>query len=279
MSLGIAERYRQGRVLLVGDAAHYFPPTGGYGMNTGIHDAHNLVWKLAAVLEGRADPVLLDSYGAERRPVAQSNGELSVANSIKMEETLIGEHPLAEHIEMESGRPLREQIAAAIPNQAEHFFRSAGQVFGAIYDSAAVIDDGSRVERSTAGTYVATARPGARAPHVWLHARDGRELSTVDLPSDGFVLLAGEGGEAWCEAIRDVARARGLTVEAYVVGPEGDLRDDGTWAQMFGVEGTGAVLVRPDGHVACRVATASQAPAEELARALDQILGLTRQLA
>jgi 2-polyprenyl-6-methoxyphenol hydroxylase-like FAD-dependent oxidoreductase len=274
MSLGVAEQYRQGRVLLVGDAAHYFPPTGGYGMNTGIQDAHNLAWKLAAVLEGRAAPALLDTYGVERQPVAQSNGEQSITNSVKLAETLVGDHALIEMIETEAGRPLREQIAAAIPNQVEHFFKSAGQVFGMIYKSTAVVDDGSPVDPSTAGTYAATARPGARIPHMWLRAPDGRELSTLDLTADRFVLMAGEDGEPWCRAMREVGHHRMLDVGAYVVGPNGDLRDDGTWARNFGIERTGALLVRPDGHVGFRASAGSDSPADELGHALDQILGL-----
>jgi 2-polyprenyl-6-methoxyphenol hydroxylase-like FAD-dependent oxidoreductase len=274
MSLGVAEEYRQARVLLVGDAAHYFPPTGGYGMNTGIQDAHNLAWKLAAVLEGRAASPLLDTYGVERRPVAQSNGEQSITNSVKLAETLVGDHALIQTIETEAGRPLREQIAAAIPNQAEHFFNSSGQVFGMTYESTAVVDDRSSAERSTAAKYVASARPGARVPHVWLRTRDGRELSTLDLAVDRFVLIAGRDGEPWCKAIRDVGRRRMLDVQAFAVGPDGDLRDDGTWAGKFGIESTGAVLVRPDGHVGFRASTGTESPVDELGHALDQILGL-----
>jgi hypothetical protein len=249
-------------------------------MNTGIQDAHNLAWKLVAVLERRAAPALLDTYGAERRPVAQSNGEQSITNSVKMAETLVGDNALVQAIETEAGRPLRDQIAAAIPNQAEHFFKSAGQVFGMIYESAAVVDDGSPVQRSSAGAYVASARPGARMPHAWIRARDGRELSTLDLASDRFVLLAGEDGELWCDAMREVGHNRMLDVKAYVLGPNGDVSDDGTLAQKLGIGSTGAVLVRPDGHVGFRASTGSESPVDELGQAIDQILGLgARELA
>jgi hypothetical protein len=115
---------------------------------------------------------------------------------------------------------------------------------------------------------------------MWLRTPDGRELSTLDLTADRFVLMAGEDGEPWCHAMREVGDHRMLDVRAYVVGPSGDLRDDGAWARNFGIESTGAVLVRPDGHVGFRASTGSESPAAELGRALDQILGLgARELA
>jgi hypothetical protein len=197
-----------------------------------------------------------------------------------MAETLVGDHALVQAIETEAGRPLREQIAAAIPNQAEHFFKSAGQVFGMIYESAAVVDDGSPLQRSSAGEYVATARPGARIPHEWIRTSDGRELSLLDLATDRFVLLSGEHGEPWCQAMREVSDHRMLGARAYVLGPNGDLRDDGRLARKLGIDSTGAVLVRPDGHVGFRAAAGSESGADELGRALDQILGLgARELA
>jgi 2-polyprenyl-6-methoxyphenol hydroxylase-like FAD-dependent oxidoreductase len=278
LSLGVAEQYRSGRILLVGDAAHHFPPTGGYGMNTGVQDTHNLVWKLAAVLKGQADSSLLDTYRPERRPVAESNGQHSVANSKKMAEThaLFGDRELLKEIETEAGLALREEIAAAIPNQAEHFFKSAGQVFGFIYESAAVVEDGSPTCSSTAGEYVATGRPGARAPHIWLRAADGRRLSTIDLAVDRFVLLAAEDGAAWREAMQEIAAARRVNAGAYIVGATGDLVDeDGRWSDVFGVGSTGAVLLRPDGHVAFRAQSEAESPRATLDAAFDQIFGLS----
>ncbi len=83
MSRQVAASFRKGRVLLVGDSAHRFPPNGGYGMNSGIQDAHNLAWKLAFVLTGRAGARLLDSYESERRPVAESNADFSLHNAAR----------------------------------------------------------------------------------------------------------------------------------------------------------------------------------------------------
>ncbi len=84
MTCQVAERYRDGRILLVGDAAHRFPPTGGLGLNTGVQDAHNLVWKIAALERGWAGAGLLDTYELERRPVAQYNAEQSLANALRL---------------------------------------------------------------------------------------------------------------------------------------------------------------------------------------------------
>jgi putative polyketide hydroxylase len=276
LSLGIADRYQSGRVLLAGDAAHHFPPTGGYGMNTGIQDAHNLVWKLTAVLRGYADPSLLHSYELERKPVAEANGELSVSNSKKMAEThaLFPDRELIASIETDAGRGLRQQIADAVPNQAEHFFKSAGQVFGMIYESDAVVDDGSQVQRSTPGNYRVSGHPGARAPHIWLRRDDGVRISTIDLPSRGFVLLAGPDGEAWRAAGIELASARGFELDAFTVGPGGDFHDeDDAFLDQFGIGPAGAVLIRPDGHVAFRSHASPEAPGDDLEQAFDQILG------
>jgi hypothetical protein len=119
---------------------------------------------------------------------------------------------------------------------------------------------------------VPAARPGARAPHAWV-ARDGTRLSTLDLFGERFTLLAGGGGAAWCRAARAVAARLRVPLEAYAIGPAGDLGDpDGRWAAVYGVEADGAVLVRPDGHVGWRAPRSAADPPAEVARALGRIL-------
>jgi putative polyketide hydroxylase len=119
--------------------------------------------------------------------------------------------------------------------------------------------------------YVPNARPGGRAPHVWLDRR-GERVSTLDLFGRGLVVLAGSEGQSWRDAAREIG-ARGIPVEAYCVGRSGDLIDkDDVWASTYGVERDGVVIVRPDGHVAWRCATSTPQPKEELERVLNTVL-------
>ncbi len=271
----VADRWRVGRVLLVGDAAHRFPPHGGFGMNSGVQDSANLAWKLAAVLRGRAGDALLDSYELERKPVAELNARQCTLNTKKMEETgwLMPDPSELAAIEEPEGAPLRERIAAAIPKQREQFF-SQGQQFGALYASPAVIDDGREPVRSTVGEYRMTSTPGARSPHRWVTDADGARRSTIDLPQGGFVLLTGADGGAWLDAAAEVAPRHGVRLAAYRVAADGDLRpeDGAAFEAAFEVAADGAVLVRPDGHVGFRSAALPDDPADALDEALGRIL-------
>src|SRR5688572_92654 len=141
----VAECYRAGRVFLAGDAAHHMPPTGGFGLNTGVQDAHNLAWKLAAVLKGRAGPGLLDTYEAERRPFGQFVTEQCLETAISM-----GRGPQAANAPAKLARP--------------EFHAELGMIFGANYHSAAVIPDGTALPAvaNPVADYVPCARPGSR---------------------------------------------------------------------------------------------------------------------
>src|SRR5579864_3324672 len=155
----VADRYRDGRLFLAGDAAHEMPPTGGFGLNTGVQDVQNLAWKLAAVLKGQAGAVLLDTYHPERQPLATITTKASLENSLSM------------------GRTARQENAK-LPRS--EFLNEQGLIFGQSYRSTAVIPDGSPVAAvgDPVTQYVPSARPGNRAPHVWLE-RGGERLSTV----------------------------------------------------------------------------------------------------
>ena len=245
----VAERYRVGRVFLAGDAAHRFPPTGGFGANTGIQDAHNLAWKLAAVLGGWAHANLLDPYGEERRPVAQANTDFSVSNAWRWG---------AVQQAINAGEPAALQ--AALAGQVRHL-DSEGQDLGFAYLSGAVVPDGVPRPPANSQTYIPSACPGTRAPHVWLRRsgapRDSSTvpISTLDLFEKDFCLLTGPRGQAWQVAGHQAAREIALPISEHTIGPAAGLETDDDWMGLYGLETDGAVLVRPDGHVAWRSRT------------------------
>jgi 2-polyprenyl-6-methoxyphenol hydroxylase-like FAD-dependent oxidoreductase len=251
-SARVAEQYRAGRVFLAGDAAHEMPPTGGFGLNTGVQDVHNLAWKLAAVLRG-ADPALLATYHDERQQVGKTITEQSLNNSISMG---------------------RLQSAASTVTARPEYLNEQGMIFGAAYTSTAVVPDGTPPPALTnpVTDYVPSARPGGRAPHVWL-TRDGKRVSTIDLFGDGFVLLAGARGAAWCEAAAHLASTLPVRLDASIVG-DGALEDpDRQWPATYDVDDAGAVLVRPDGYVGWRSRSLPSDPAATLSAAFTGILG------
>ena len=248
----VADRYRTGDVFLAGDAAHEMPPTCGFGLNTGVQDVHNLAWKIAAVINGKADDALLDSYHDERQPFGLVVTQNALANAMSM------------------GRNARQ--SKVLPRR--EFLNEQGLIFGASYESSAVVPDGTpRVAVEDPVTdYVPSARPGGRAPHVRL-TRGDEVISTVDLFGAHFVLLAGADGGAW----RRAAQAIGPSLPpllGHTIGKDGDLGDpDGNWHEAYGVEADGAVLVRPDGYVAWRSRSGASNPQVALRAALDRVFG------
>jgi 2,4-dichlorophenol 6-monooxygenase len=273
MTAQVAERYRAGRVFLAGDAAHRFPPSGGMGMNTGIQDAHNLVWKLHAVEEGAASPALLDTYEAERRPVAQRNAEQSLQNAMKLLEVFEavglpgGQGSRADFDSALADPDARARLARAIESQQDHFDMLGLQI-GFAYDRGAVVPDGSAVREAAnpVRDHLPTSRPGARLPHAWVE-RNGKRVSILDLVRyDGFTVIVGRDDDAWERAARGVG-ARTLV-------PGRDFTDpEGTWAAVAELGSAGVLLVRPDQHVAWRTREAVPDPATTLAAVLAHVLG------
>jgi 2-polyprenyl-6-methoxyphenol hydroxylase-like FAD-dependent oxidoreductase len=214
----VAEKLQDQRIFIAGDAAHLMPPNGGFGGNTGIHDVHNLAWKLALVLQGCAPERLLDSYASERKPVAHFTSEQAFSRYVTRTAPWLQS---------------TQKTAAVVPDVEIEI----GYLYGA--DEAVHADP-----RRTHG------RPGSRAPHVWMtHA--GRRISTLDLIGN-FVLFAGAGGEDWLQAAAALSGSfAGLPLDAYR--NEHDLVDiSGKFAASYGITRAGAVLVRPDGFVAWR---------------------------
>ncbi|WP_367129198.1 FAD-dependent monooxygenase [Saccharothrix sp. HUAS TT1] len=249
-----ATSFRSGRVFLAGDSAHVSTPQGGFGMNCGIQDAHNLVWKLAAVLAGTAGEALLDTYDAERHPIGERTVGESLANAFITFRMMEGELSMKEAIAQQAGRRSCE-----------------GLVLGFHYDSTAVVPDGTDAPavEDPYRTYVPTARPGHRAPHLPL-TRGVETLSTLDFFGTGLVLLT-PAGSGWAQVAKEVGARTGAPITAVEVSADGSTAVvSPTWASVYGVGTAGAVLVRPDGHVAWRSTAA--ASAEALSAAVDTVL-------
>jgi putative polyketide hydroxylase len=241
----VADRYKEGRVLLVGDSAHVMPPTGGFGGNTGIQDAHNLAWKLDAVINGTAAPDLLATYDAERRPIA----DRTVAQSLARLQAWF----------KDPSRRLPPPETIRDDNTV---------IFGYRYAAGAFVDD----RRNDTGDVFEdprnpSGRPGSRAPHLVV-THGGAPVSTIDLFADRWVLFSGREGNGWSDCVRHSSKARALDVEWYGMQPAGSLEDVADrFSTAYGVGPAGAVLVRPDGFIAWRHVTAADG-----ARALDDAL-------
>jgi 2,4-dichlorophenol 6-monooxygenase len=285
----LAERFRVGRVFLLGDAAHRHPPTGGLGLNSAVHDAYNICWKLAYVLRGQAGDALLDTYHDERRPVDANNIRRSESNTenhavvaralgISVERTPAEnwEHlrPLWE--DLPGSQERRHAVNTAIASQSMEF-RHHGVEFGYSYSSSAVVDDGfpgpPDVEPIRVNTI--TTRPGHQLPHAFVE-RAGERLALGSLVHGGhFLVIAGEDGQDWVDAARELSAANDIPLRAFRLGAlEGDYLDVRfAWLQHREVDSSGVVLARPDRHVGYRSCDAVADPRGVLRDALSQILG------
>jgi putative polyketide hydroxylase len=228
----VADQFRWGRVFLVGDSAHTMPPFKAGGANTAIQSAHNLAWKLAAVLDGTADPALLDTYHAERHPVGRFAARQSLTG------------PTVAVLPVGDDRP-------QLPADEECSLFSL--LIGYRYRSAAVLTDEAPVDPD-AVQLVGELRgqPGTRVPHVWV--RDG--VSTLDLVGPGFTVLTGD--ERWCAAADSAS-----VIARRVCGEE--------WTAITGLGPSGALLVRPDDFVGWRAEELPDKPESALRQALSAI--------
>ena len=263
----VANRFSEGRVFFIGDAAHRQTPGAGIGLNSGIQDAHNIAWKLALALRGKAGPRLLDSYEIERRPVVQRNVAWSLFAMSNMALPMlamglspvvpkeINEHEFAKLFETSvEGDARRARLAEVFKTQRIEYAAHDIEM-GFTYKSDAIIDDSSPPAwRDPMGSeYRPTTRPGSRLPHAWLEVGGVRRSTHELIPTGGFLLLTGRTGDPWCRAAKRAADELGLAVAAYRVGEGGDASDPNQmWDQLRGIDDGGAIVVRPDGHVVFR---------------------------
>ncbi len=284
----VAERYRIGRAFLAGDAAHRHPPANGLGTNTSVQDAYNLAWKLAMVLRGDAGEELLASYHDERQPV----GRQVVDRALKSVQDML---PISKALGFEPGQsaedgqraldglrapgPVGEQRRAQLADAVRlqnYQFNAHGVELDQRYASGAVLDDATpwpAPDRDPELYHHPTTHPGARLPHAWVE-KDRVRLSTLDLAGHGeLTLLTGVGGEPWAEAAGKVAADLGLRISVKQIGAGCEYADPaGDWAARREVGDTGAILVRPDQHVAWRAHHLTDDPAADLGRALRAVL-------
>lgn len=283
-----ATEYSRGRVLCGGDATHRHPPSSGLGLNTCVQDGHNLAWKLAYVLQGRAGQELLESYSAERAPVGKQI--VLRANQSRLDYAAIrdcidmsGEADPVTNIvanlnaPTERGIELRQKLEDALQLK-ESEFNAEGVEKGHRYASSAVLPDptlGKEIWANDPETHhQPTTRPGAKIPHAWVVGSDGRRRSTLDLVGRGrFAVLSGPSGTAWREAVGALDLS---WLECVLIGADADARDPyHDWYRQRDIHEAGALLIRPDGVVAWRTPQAVWDPAEAqrlLTDALDQVL-------
>jgi 2,4-dichlorophenol 6-monooxygenase len=280
----------RGRVFCMGDAVHRHPPSNGLGSNTSIQDAWNLAWKLAYRLKGKAGPSLLDSYNAERSPVAKqvvtrANQSISefgpIFDALGLLSTKDPELMKANMAKLRHNNPTAAVQRAALRKAIafkSYEFNCHGVELNQRYESSAIVPDGSPVpdwKRDKELYYQASTRPGAHLPHVWVFDQQHREVSTLDIVGKGkFTVLTGIGGEAWVAAAREIADETGFDIVAYVIGPHRDYEDfTGDWARASEIEEAGCLLVRPDQFIAFREFGAEADAKARLCAALEKVLG------
>ena len=304
MTAQVADRYRNGRTFLIGDAAHRFPPTGGLGLNTGVHDAHNLAWKLAWEISGSAPASLLDTYEAERRPIGIANTEHSVKNfdglmdvfaalglprsGMRAMRALAGSRLVAAlprppsrrilaalmAVTMQRIRPvtsrgrigarIRYAVQEVIARQGGHY-RTWGLDLGVHYDSGFLIEGDLSTDLGDIEFYTPIVRVGGRLPHAWIQY-NGARVSTLDLPARNTltVLASSQHESSWHDA--QTAVGHPLTVIGV------DLA--ACREPLRSLAAGQALLLRPDSHIAAVLDPSSGGHADALSAALDQ-LGLS----
>jgi 2-polyprenyl-6-methoxyphenol hydroxylase-like FAD-dependent oxidoreductase len=231
----VAERFIAGRVALAGDAAHLFTPTGGFGMNTGMDDASNLAWKLAALVQGWGGPNLLRSYELERRPVAERN---TIAARELNKHLIAMPAPAEMEEDTPAGAAARREVSAHLATMGEEFASIGVQLGARCEGSPIIVSDGAVPPPDDPHVYVPTSIPGGRAPHLWLADRS----SLYDHFGAGFTLLRFARSNADVGPIANAAKSRGMPLKTVEV-------DLDVGRDLYGCD---LALIRPDHYVAWR---------------------------
>ena len=253
----VAEKFGEGRVLLAGDAVHLFTPTGGFGMNTGVDDAANLAWKLAAMVQGWGGPRLLLSYESERKPIAIRN-----TNAARAFARNVGDVPVPAEMEDDNlrGAAARGKVGAFLGTFGEEF-ASIGVQLGARYDGSPIVCVDGPPPQDNLTDYVPSSVPGGRAPHVWLDEGRGPGSSLFDRLGVGFTLLRLGPRAPDGASIVEAAKKRHVPLTVLDV-PDREVHD------LYACD---LCLIRPDQHVAWRGDAVREAE-----RIIDQIVGSRR---
>jgi 2,4-dichlorophenol 6-monooxygenase len=277
MSAQVAERYREGRVVLVGDAGHRFPPTGGLGLNTGVEDVENLIWKIAAVIRGQADDRLIDTYETECRPIAIRNTNQSVSNHVRMREVALAigaeDTPdvfagVIDALRADPHHPRFADIQAAIDAQMPHFAFLEMEM-ASTAETGAFLPTARRIAEPVEAVegYRPSFRPGGQMPHLWVEPG----VSTVDfMRFDRLTLFAPkQDADVWRQAVAGL----GATMAVQVVPIDGAMKNERVSAADFWGGRPFAILARPDGRIAWVESETGEARHDQLAAALATILG------
>lgn len=282
------------RVFCMGDAVHRHAPLAGLGLNTSVQDAYNLCWKIAHVLQGKAGEALLETYEAERAPIARQIVEYASDCRLPLREMFeklrLPMRPTADHFKASlaalraptpDGAAMRAAVQIAIEGSGAGFGGGYGVEMNQRYTSSAVASDGSPdpgFSRERAHYFEPSTRPGAHLPHAWL-TRKQHSVSTLDLCGKGnFTLLTGLSGRAWVDAADRAGKALGLDIAVHVIGPGEEFEDIyGDFAKLREIPEDGALLVRPDMHVAWRATSSSPDLLNSLLPSLKRILAKDQQ--
>jgi 2,4-dichlorophenol 6-monooxygenase len=283
----------RGRVFCAGDAVHRHPPTNGLGSNTSIQDSYNLAWKLAHVIKGTAGPALLESYDAERGPIARQIVERAnqsiadtgrILSALELTDTTdvakLDQQLALRKAPGPAGEKIRQALREAIAYKA-YEFDAHGVEHNQRYASSAVRPDGTPMPeyRRDPQLYAQpTTWPGAKLPHTWV-TQGGVRVSTLDLVGHGqFAVVTGIGGRDWLDAAAALAGETGAAITAVSIGPGEPCEDPyGTWADLREIDDGGVLLVRPDLYIAARHTSAPSSAAQArdwLSGALRVVLSL-----
>jgi 2,4-dichlorophenol 6-monooxygenase len=284
-----ATHLQSGRVFCVGDAIHRHPPGNGLGSNTSVQDSYNLVWKIAAVLRGQAGSSLLDTYSVERAPVAarivkranQSPRDWAVFFAALGLSHGMTAQEMAGQIERRKenspvGRHRRAALVDAM-NLKNYEYNTHGIEMGQFYESAAIVSDGAKLPEPSRDPdlyYEPSTVPGSHLPHAWVGDHKVKKAMMDLVPYSRLTLITGIAGEAWEQAVHKVSAELAVPVGAVVIGPGRPVTDlYYDWMKLREVDESGALLIRPDKHIAWRAMTLPEDPASELRGALAIILG------